>query len=509
MTLLNQLKFPSLIALIFLLSCEKEYPNGVDNFSYEYTGIDENGGTWKPILLSDPGQIIIDAPQDVSSDGYKTELSELKSALSAGNEHISYWGNNPIIRWNEIARNLAAKYNLTPAPNADGTYPAPNAANPGVYPYFPFAHPPYASRAFAYLSAAQFDGMIAAWHYKYKYNRPTVTRNDPSIQPVFPATALPSYPSDGAVIAAISRDILSSLFPLEKEYLKAKAIEMEQCLLAAGINVQSDIIAGDSLGRGIAKVFLKRASTDGMGKAQAPKLVSDSIREAAFTRFGWKWLNQESPQRPVGITPLFGKVKMWNVPNVQDVRPGPPPAPGSDAFNEAAEELRSFENKITDAQRKIANWWADGLGTYTPPGHWNKFATDFILKYKLNPLRTARVYAYLNTAIQDAGISCWDTKYYYHYPRPIQAITGYKTSLGTPNFPSYTSGHSTFSAAAAEVLTYFFPAEKSHCDQWASEASESRIYGGIHYRFDCTAGLDAGRKVGNYSVQKAQKDGAN
>jgi hypothetical protein len=59
----------------------------------------------------------------------------------------------------------------------------------------------------------------------------------------------------------------------------------------------------------------------------------------------------------------------------------------------------------------------------------------------------------MNMAIVDAGISCWDAKYYYHYPRPIQVIPGFKTILGTPNFPAYTSGHSTFSAAAAEVLS--------------------------------------------------------
>jgi membrane-associated phospholipid phosphatase len=77
-------------------------------------------------------------------------------------------------------------------------------------------------------------------------------------------------------------------------------------------------------------------------------------------------------------------------------------------------------------------------------------------------------------AIMDAGISCWDAKYYYHYPRPIQAIPGFKTILGTPNFPAYTSGHSTFSAAGAEVLSYIFPEEAQQCQTWAREAAESR-----------------------------------
>jgi membrane-associated phospholipid phosphatase len=127
----------------------------------------------------------------------------------------------------------------------------------------------------------------------------------------------------------------------------------------------------------------------------------------------------------------------------------------------------------------------------------------------MNPLRTARTFAYLNMAIMDAGISCWDAKYYYHYPRPIQTIPGFKTILGTPNFPSYTSGHSTFSAAAAEVLSNIFPAEAAQCRAWAEEAAMSRVYAGIHYRFDSEVGLDQGKKVATYTVNKMKADGAN
>jgi hypothetical protein len=500
----------TLLTIIFV-SCSKDYPTGSEFALYSFGGIDQNGGNWKPILLTSSEQIVIDAPMSTTSDAYKTEFGAMKSMIVNGEdqEAVAYWGNNPIIRWNEIARDLAAKYNLTPAPNADGTYPSPNAANPNVYPYFPFAHPPYACRAFAYLSTAQMDGMIAAWHYKYKYNRPAVHITDKTIQAAFPTNDLPSYPSDGAVLAAISRDVLSALFPLEKQFLKEKADEMKRALIASRLNVESDVVAGDSLGRGIAKIFLKRASTDGMSKAQVSKAVSDSLRTVALAKFGWEWSNQESPQRPVGIAPLYGKLKMWATPNVEAVRPLPPPAPGSVEFNKAADELKSIAANLTNEQRKIANWWSDGLGTYTPPGHWNRFATDNVIKYKMNPLRSARVYAYLNMAIQDAGISCWDAKYYYHYPRPIQAMPGFKTILGTPNFPGYTSGHSTFSAAAADVLSYFFPTEKSQFDIWAHEASESRIYGGIHFRFDCEAGLVQGKKVAAFSIAKALIDGAN
>jgi membrane-associated phospholipid phosphatase len=163
---------------------------------------------------------------------------------------------------------------------------------------------------------------------------------------------------------------------------------------------------------------------------------------------------------------------------------------------------------MTEEKRRIANYWQDGLGTYTPPGHWNTIAFGYIVKYKMNPLRTARTLAYMNMAIQDAGISCWDAKYYYHYPRPIQMIPSFKTIAGTPNFPSYTSGHSTFSAAAAEVLSRIFPQEGDIFREWAEEAAISRVYGGIHWTFDSEVGLEQGRDVASYTIAVMESDGA-
>ena len=499
--------------MVFSQGCEKDLPRFVAFEPYSFVNTDDNGGTWKQVLLTNIEQIKIDIPAAPGSDAYKNELTSAKAAIaamSAGDEKtIQYWGNNPIIRWNEIARELAAKYNLIPPPNADGTYTLPDPANPGKFPYFPFAHPPYSSRVYAYMSVAQFDALIATWHYKYKYTRPALYKSDSSVKQSLPTSDTPSYPSDGAVIGAVSRDILSAMFPLETEYLKGKAEELKEALLLSGLHVQSDITAGDSLGRGVAKIVLQRAAVDGMKAAQTPKPISDSIKNAAFVRFGWKWTNQETPERPVGLTPFFGKVKTWSVPDLVAVRPPAPPAIGSEEFIKAADELKNIAKNITTEQRKIANWWSDGFNTTTPPGHWNKFASDYLIKYKYNPLRSARVLAYMNMAIQDAGISCWDAKYYYHYPRPIEAIPEFKGILGTPNFPSYTSGHSTFSAAAAAVLAHIFPAEKMQVEEWANEAAESRIYGGIHYRFDSEAGLEQGRKVAEYTISRAMIDGAN
>jgi hypothetical protein len=501
-----------ILMIASVISCENELPTHYNFSAYEFTDLDEDGGSWQPILFATSSDIAIDAPVSVNSAEYSAELAELKSAaqnLSGSQaDAVQYWTNNPLIRWNEIALELAAKYNLIPPPNLDGTYTLPSPANPAGPPVFPFAHPPYTSRMLAYLSVAQFDGLITAWHYKYEYNRPAPYKTDESIPYAYTKNTLPSYPSDGAVIAVVSRDILKAMFPLEHDYLNAKAEEHLKSLKWSGSNTTSDIAAGTAIGTAVKTAALARASTDKMSAAQTPKPVSDAIKQEAFNRFGWTWDNMESPVRPVGLTPAFGKVTMWNVPNVVDVRPVPPPAPGSAEFEKDAKELDGFRNKLTTEQRKIANWWSDGLGTYTPPGHWNRRTKEYIVKYEMNPLRAARTFAYLNMAVMDAGIACWDAKYYYHYPRPIQTIKGFKTILGTPNFPSYTSGHSTFSGAAAEVLAYIFPAEANAVRAWANEAAESRIYGGIHYRFDSEVGLTQGRAVAAYTISLAKADGA-
>lgn len=507
-------KFLIIIAFIIgtLFSCEKDLPTFLEFKEYEFTSTDPNGGSWVPILINSGEEIALSAPTNINSTEYLQELEDLKSNIAqmtdADTKAVNYWSQNPIIRWNEIALELIAKYNLIPGPNADGSYTLPNPSNPAGPPAFPFSHPPYASRALAYLSVAQFDGLISAWHYKFAYNRAAPFKQDETIKPNYIDNLIPSYPSDGAVIATVSRQILTKMFPLETDYLADREAEHLRSLMLSGANVQSDIDAGKIIGNAISSIALDRAASDGMKKAQAPKSVSDSLATVAFNRFGWKWINLEIPQRPVGLTPLYGNVKMWSIANVEQTRPIPPPAIGSPEYIADVKLLKNYADHVTEEKRRIANFWQDGIGTYTPPGHWNEFTKKFIVKYKLNPLRSARTFAYLNMAMMDGGISCWDAKYYYFYPRPIQTIKEFKTIAGTPNFPSYTSGHSVFSAAGAEVLAYIFPSEATLVKSWAKEAALSRVYGGIHWSFDATIGTQQGIEVAQYTINTAQMDGA-
>jgi membrane-associated phospholipid phosphatase len=123
-------------------------------------------------------------------------------------------------------------------------------------------------------------------------------------------------------------------------------------------------------------------------------------------------------------------------------------------------------------------------------------------------VRWARNFALLNMAEMDAAISCWDIKYHYFNPRPTQMNASIKTLTGIPNFPSYVSGHSMFSGAAATILGHIVPERASAYMSMAQEAANSRLIGGIHYRGDCTVGLAVGQNVGIFAIQRATTDGA-
>jgi membrane-associated phospholipid phosphatase len=219
------------------------------------------------------------------------------------------------------------------------------------------------------------------------------------------------------------------------------------------------------------------------------------------------WVSQETPARPP-MLPNYGAVATWNFDKATlvNIRPLIPYLENSAEFQKDIDELKSIEKNQTREQARIANYWADGAGSYTPPGHWSREAANLCFENKFSEVATARTLALVNTALMDAGIACWETKYYYYTPRPQQF--GVKTSVGLPNFPSYTSGHSTFSSAAATVLGAIFPNKASEMTAKAQEASNSRVYGLIHYRVDCTMGLVHGKKIGEYAIARGKTDGS-
>jgi membrane-associated phospholipid phosphatase len=176
-----------------------------------------------------------------------------------------------------------------------------------------------------------------------------------------------------------------------------------------------------------------------------------------------------------------------------------------------AKELAEVKNALrhlTREQYAISLRWADGVSTPTPPGHWNLIAATHISKAQFSEVRAARAFALVDMALHDAAVGCWDAKYFYYNPRPSQLDPSIRTAIGLPNFPAYVSGHSTFSAAAAEVLSYLFPTARADFEAQRDEAAISRLYAGIHYRSDIDVGKDHGKRIGGYTVRFAQQDGA-
>jgi membrane-associated phospholipid phosphatase len=363
-------------------------------------------------------------------------------------------------------------------------------------------NPPLAARGYALVSVAMYDAVVTTWHWKEVYGR----KAPPGVTRVVPSGPDPSYPSEHAAIAGAASRVLGYLFPeLNQAHYDEMAEQAGDSRVVAGTNYRSDVRAGLDLGRRVADEVIAYARGDGStdsGNVNRPQGVG--VWEAP----------PDNPGNTAPVEPTAGNWKTWVV-EAKAMVPGPPPAYGSPEQVAQTREVFDISQHLTDDQRRIAKYWAGGAGTPLPPGIWNQLLLDKVKKSPpASTPRVAREFALLNVAQDDAGICAWQTKYTYWSARPVNAIRDlgidktWKPLLPTPVFPSYVSGHSTFSAAAAEVLAYLYPKEAANWRGMAAEAGMSRIYGGIHYRSDNVDGLKLGREVGTLVVQRARGDRA-
>jgi hypothetical protein len=502
------------VLILAPFSCKKTISNPTANLSALNAGNEDlNAGNWEPILLPRPDTFAVAAPTATNSTAYVAELFEIQgyqqNLTGAQKEQIKYWSAGGVLRWNEIMRDLVAKYNLPPYQEPSGTYPIPSSTNPFAYPLFPFANPPYAARAYAYVSAAQYDALVACWYYKSMYNRPAPYQVDSAIKPMVTQTTLPSYPSEAAVLAGVTAEMMKLLFPDEIANIELLAIQQEQASIMAGAAARSDIVAGEALGRQVADLFIARGRADNAGKAVGTPTIWANFVTETLGAGDVPWYSLETPQRPP-MLPLFGAVKsfLMDSATVISLRPGPPPAAGSQQMLQETAEVDGYVKNPSRDNIKLANFWADGAGTYTPPGHWNAIAATDFIQQNFSEVRWARNMALLNMTLMDAAIVCWSTKYLYFNARPSQLDPSIKTVIGVPNFPSYISGHSVFSGAASTLLGHIIPSRAAAYTAMAQQAALSRLVSGIHFRSDIDVGLQTGISVGSYAVEKAEIDGA-
>ena len=250
-----------------------------------------------------------------------------------------------------------------------------------------------------------------------------------------------------------------------------------------------------------------------------------------------KWRETPSQFRPA-LLPFWGHVTPFVMTAPSQFRAPPPESLGSKAY---AEELAFVARRggrdnadRTEYQTLTTPFWNDDLGTATPPGHWNMVAQAIARRRQLSVPECARLFALLNLAEADAGISCWETKYYYNTWRPETALReldprlnphakldpDFIPNMPSPPFPSYTSGHSTFSAAGAQLLARFFGTDDlefsvtsdglpgavhrfTKLSDACQEAGMSRVWGGIHTMSDNLEAQKVGRKVADWTFEHA------
>ncbi len=208
---------------------------------------------------------------------------------------------------------------------------------------------------------------------------------------------------------------------------------------------------------------------------------------------------------PIGI--FMAKARTWLLDSAAQFRPVPPPAYGSPAWQAALEEVRRVARERTPEQTKIAQKW-NAVDPWAP---WNETASAAIRRHHMSDSEAARVFAVLNIATSDAVIACFEAKYHYWTIRPSQVDTTLVLAddVSLPNFPSYPSGHACSAGAFDAVLGHFFPEERAEFTWIAEEQAMSRLYGGIHYRFDNDGGLALGRVVARYDVERERRGGLN
>jgi hypothetical protein len=342
-----------------------------------------------------------------------------------------------------------------------------------------------------------YDAVIAACDAKLTHRRSSPAERDSRIEALAPPDELSSHASVDAAIAAAAVAVLTTIYPDRREMFERHQRELLDVRLTVGSHTASDLDAGSRIGAAIGALAVTRASSDG----------ASAFWQGTTPDGPGAWKPAKPFRNDQPTEPLAGTWQPWLMTTGSQFRPGPPPAFESPEWQAEADEIVRVNEELTDDQIRIARFWADGAGTDTPPGHWMRIAMELVVRDRLSLAATARLLAHLSMAQADAFIACWDAKFTYWSGRPTGLIPGFASTIITPNFPSYTSGHSTLSGASAEVLSAFFPADAVTLEAQSEEAAVSRLYGGIHWRSDNEVGLEVGRRIGQLAVQRATGDG--
>jgi hypothetical protein len=271
-----------------------------------------------------------------------------------------------------------------------------------------------------------------------------------------------------------------------------------------------------------------------------------------------RWQPLATPAGPQQfLTPHWGLVIPFALASLENVRPAPPPLYPHGNYIQEANQILHLSAKLDDRAKMIAEYWADGPASATPPGHWNLFAQAVSRRDAHGLDDDVKMFFALGNALFDVSIAVWDCKRLYDFTRPVTAIrflyggkpvrawagpglgtalidgNQFRSYIPTPPFAEYVSGHSAFSAASAEILESFTGSDRlglsvtfspgsssiepgitpTHAVtlSWptfrdaSDEAAFSRRLGGIHFQSGDFAARALGRHVGQLVWSKSQQ----
>jgi hypothetical protein len=289
--------------------------------------------------------------------------------------------------------------------------------------------------------------------------------------------------SSSAAVAAASAAVLTELFTdsVVRESIKR---ELKHDFDKAGGEVER-VRAANRLGADVARRVI----------AAAPQLQLMAPYTGTIPTGPGKWYSAPKVP-PIGIA--MATARGWLLDSASQFRPAPPPAFGSSVWLAAMDEVKRVARDLTLEQAAIARRW----NSADPWAEWNEKAARAIQAARLPEAEAVRVLATLNVATSDVIIACFEAKYHYWTIRPTQADStlALPDSLSVPNFPSYPSGHACSAGSFEAVLSHFFPAQRDEFGRMSAEQAMSRLYGGVHYRFDNDDGLALGRVVAAHAI---------
>jgi hypothetical protein len=385
--------------------------------------------------------------------------------------------------------------------------------------------PMIGSRNYAYANIAAYEAMVAgnsgfqSLSGQIKH-LPPMPQPQPGKEIDFSLAALLSFIKVGNAVTFPEGSMMEYYDELKT---KAKSAGMSSEILKNTITF-SDTIAA---------TVMKWSKADNYAQTRSAEKYTVRDEEG-------RWV-PTPPMYAQAIEPQWNKIRCLVMDSCSQFTPPSPPVYDiknkNSAYYKALIEVKNTVDSLTEDQKHIADFWDDNpfklnvsghvmfaTKKFSPPGHWMNIVGIGAKEANADFSTTVAAYTETSIALFDAFISCWDEKFRSNYVRAETVINKYldqnwQPYIQTPPFPSYTSGHATTSAAAAEVMTSWFSDKLSFTDtssvefgiksrpitsfrDAAKEAAMSRLYGGIHYRFDNDEGNKCGKMLGEFIVQR-------